>query len=223
VVAPVDNEPAVAPVPPIAVPEQRADAQAADRVAIDGSPEEDVLAFPLLRDEMQIGEQVVEDIGAIDGLACDFPAEFVALNPFAILLLRGEIERDLVGVPFERAYLLVFLHLPSIGHERVGVEIKQMIGHRDDGVVEKNNVYPRERIVFAESFDFLIGPAPAAKRRLELTSLVNIEHKVAHVATPFVMMFLIVSRALPRSSNVSNFRDGNRKLSIKELAAIVLQ
>jgi hypothetical protein len=75
VVAPVDNEPAVAPVPPIAVPEQRADAQAADRVAIDGSPEEDVLAFPLLGDEVQIGEQVVEDIDAIVGLACVMPGE----------------------------------------------------------------------------------------------------------------------------------------------------
>jgi hypothetical protein len=31
------------------------------------------------------------------------------------------------------------------------------------------------------------------------------------------MMFLIVSRALPRSSNVSTFREGKRKLSNKEL------
>jgi hypothetical protein len=104
------------------------------------------------------------------GLACDFPAEFVALNPFAILLLRGEIERDLVGVPFDLASLPVFLHHPSIGHERVGVEIKQIVGHRDDGVVEKNHAYSRERIVFAEPVDFLIGPSRAAKRRLERIS-----------------------------------------------------
>jgi len=84
-------------------------------------------------------------------------------------------------------------------------------------VVEKNHAYSRECIVFAEPVDFLIGPSRAAKRRLELTSLVNIEHKVAHSRYSIVMMFLIVSRALPRSSNVSTFHERKRKLSNKKL------
>ncbi len=85
--APVVVEPVVAPAPPAVVPVQATDAQAAIRVAVDRAPEEYVFAFPFLRNEVRIGEQVVKDVGIQDGLVSEFLAELVALD--AVLFLGG--------------------------------------------------------------------------------------------------------------------------------------
>jgi len=86
VAAPAAVEPAAAPVPPAATPVEVADAQAAIAVAVHRPPEEDVFAFPLLGNEVRIGQQVVEDVGVQDGLTRHLLTELVALDVLAALL-----------------------------------------------------------------------------------------------------------------------------------------
>ena len=79
-------ESVVARVPTAAAPVQVVAVEAGvRRVAVDCPPKEDVLVFPLLGNEVRIGEQIIKNIGVEDGLAREFLAEFVALNPFALL------------------------------------------------------------------------------------------------------------------------------------------
>ena len=85
-------EPAVAPVPPVAVPVEVADEQVAIAAAVDSAPEEDVagvpvsIRLPLIGDEFGVREQVVEDIGVEDELLRQLLAELVAFDDLAILL-----------------------------------------------------------------------------------------------------------------------------------------
>jgi len=95
-------EPVAAPVPPAAVPAEVADTQEATAVAVHRTPEEDVLAFPLLGNEVRIGEQVVEDAGVEGDLLRHLLVEFVAFEHLAAVLLAvREPELDLRGVPLE--------------------------------------------------------------------------------------------------------------------------
>ena len=55
----VADKPDVAPPPFRVGPTQATDAEASVQMAVNGSPEEDVLIFPLLGDEVRIGKQVV--------------------------------------------------------------------------------------------------------------------------------------------------------------------
>lgn len=87
---PVFDERAGPPVPPVAVPEEVADEQAAIAAAVDGTPEEpeeDVagaalptLFFPLLGNEVWVLEEVVEHVGVQDWLARQLLAELVAFD-----------------------------------------------------------------------------------------------------------------------------------------------
>ena len=179
-------EPAVAPAPPVAVPMEVADVQEATGVAVDSAPEEHVLAFPFLGNEVRIGEQVVENVGVQDWLARKFLAEFV--SPDAILFLGGgEVER--VGlpsdVPFELAAFMVFLDPPTIWHERIGVAVDDVFHHRDGRVTEDHPTDIGKDIALAEPFDFLVSPVPTAKRRFEFASLINVEHEIAHGCISF--------------------------------------
>ena len=89
---PVAAEPVEAPAPPAAAPVEAADAQAANRAAVDRTPEEDVagipvsIRLPLIGDEFEVREQVVEDIGVEGGLLRQLLAELVAFDDLAILL-----------------------------------------------------------------------------------------------------------------------------------------
>ena len=120
---PTADEPAVEPGPPVAAPVEAADDEATARDAVDGSPEEDALAIPLLGDEVWALQEVVEQIGVVYGLASQLLAEFVAFDVLAILLAVREVERDLGSVPFELAALEVLFYLPVIRQVGVGVEI----------------------------------------------------------------------------------------------------
>lgn len=94
-------QPAGAPAPPAAEPEEVADVQTAARAAVLRTPEEDVLAFPFLGDEVRIGEQVVEDAGVEGDLLRHLLAEFVAFEHLAVLLAVREPELDPRGVPLK--------------------------------------------------------------------------------------------------------------------------
>ena len=119
---------------PLAVaPAQAADNQVAARVTVDGSPEEDVagaafaVLLPLFGNEMRMGEEVVENVRVQNRLPSQFLAEFVALDGLAILLQIREVEPHLLGVPLEKTTLLMILHPPSLGDERVGVAVDHVI------------------------------------------------------------------------------------------------
>ena len=132
-------EPAVAPAPPAAVPAEAADAQAADRVAVDRPPEEDVagvaafIGLPFLGNEVGVGEQVVEDVRVQHGLVGQTLTELVALDVLATLLAVVEVELDLRRVEGELAALLVLFDFPAVGHEGVGIAV-------DDGAVHRRTL-----------------------------------------------------------------------------------
>ncbi len=121
--APAAVEPAAEPAPPVAAPVEVANVEVAARVAVDRSPEEDVLAFPFLGYEVGIGEEVIKDVGVEDGLVRNFLAELVALNRLATVLPFREVQRDLRGVPFELAALSVLLDFPTVRNERIGIKV----------------------------------------------------------------------------------------------------
>ena len=98
-----------------AAPVQRANVEVAVRVAVDGSPEEDVLILPVLGNEVGIGEQIIEDVGIENRFAVQLLAEVVALDGLALLLRLGEKELYLRSFPLERSTLLVLLDLPTVG------------------------------------------------------------------------------------------------------------
>ncbi len=97
-----------APVPPAVAPAQVTDVQAAERVAVDGAPEEDVagvalfIFLPFLGNEVGVREQVVEDVGVEGRLLHHFRAELVVLDDLVVLLAFGEPKLDHGGVPFDQ-------------------------------------------------------------------------------------------------------------------------
>ena len=122
VVIPAFVELVAAPVPHFTIPTEVADKQLALRVAVDGAPEEHIFALPLLRNEMGVLEQVIENIGVEDRLVLEQLAKFIALDG-ASLLLIAEIKFDSVRVPDELSTLDVFLDLPKAGDVGVAVAV----------------------------------------------------------------------------------------------------
>ncbi len=133
-------EPEADPVPPTTVPAETTNAEVVDRVAVDGAPKEDVLVFPLLGNEMRMGKQIVKNVRVQNWLVLHLLAEFVATEALTVLLTFGEPESVLLGilVPLELAALLVLLNPPTVRSEWFGVEVDDMLGHRDQGVAEED-------------------------------------------------------------------------------------
>ena len=132
---PVVAGPEAAPVPSTNVPAEATNAEATVRAAVDGPPEIDVLALPVLWDELRVLEQVVKDVGGEDRLTFELLLELGAHDRARALLL-SEVEVDEVGVPFERvtdsALDLVFLvDAPALGDEWGGGAVDAM-GVDDD-------------------------------------------------------------------------------------------
>lgn len=187
-------ETVVAPVPPAAVPAQGAGAQAATAVAVDGAPEEDVagvalpIPFPLLRNEVRVLQEVVEDVGVQHGLLRQLLAELIALDVLPVLLAAREIELHLRGVPLQRSALLVFLHRPSVFFpriERVGVAVNDVLDDVDGRVAAKDAAHVREDVALAKTLDVVVAEVRTSERQLEFVGLANIEHQiVAHRCTP---------------------------------------
>lgn len=136
-------QPVVVPVPPTPVPVEIANVEAAIREAVDRTPEEDRLFFPLFGDKVRVGEQVIEHVRRQDDLSHKLLAEFVAFNP---LLARGlflrEIERFRLcfTVPFQRAaearFDLLFRRQdrPAIGAERSEGAVGDVLHQFDFGL-----------------------------------------------------------------------------------------
>lgn len=120
--------------PPVVIPAEATDAQAAARAAVDGAPEEDIagvarfIGLPVLGNEVRVGEQVVEDVGVHDGHVRQLLAELVAFDALAVLLAVGQVELHQRGVEIERAALGVRFDFPAVGHERVGIAVDDLAG-----------------------------------------------------------------------------------------------
>ncbi len=91
---PVVGEPDAVRLPPTIVPVQEPDVEVATGIAVDGAPEENVagtslfILLPFLRNEVRVGEEIVENVGVQDGFGSEFHPELVALNGFAFRLIR---------------------------------------------------------------------------------------------------------------------------------------
>lgn len=120
------------------MPVEVTNAQSATPGAVDRSQEENELALPLLGDEVRASEQVVEQVDVEGCPLRQLLAELVTLDILAILLLLGEIQRDLGGIPLEYSALAVLLDRPSVRDERIGVEIDEVIRGDDLGVAEQD-------------------------------------------------------------------------------------
>ena len=100
VAAPDAVEPAVVPAPHPAVEVQIAYVQEAVGVAVNGSPEEDVahvaffVALPVLRDEMLVLIQGVENVPVENRLADQLFVQFIALDQLVVHLPLGPMKDD---------------------------------------------------------------------------------------------------------------------------------
>jgi hypothetical protein len=168
----VADEPAETPAPRTVVPVEAADAEVTTRVAVDSAPEEHCLTFPLLRNEMRVGEEVVQDVRrqSHDLLVHEFLAKLIPLNPFVPRsLLFGEMEHFLLRrlVPLQgtleasRDLFLRRQDLPFIGTERLDRAVDDMLHDRDLGVPAKERQdFPATILVLGECID--VGDFPAS-------------------------------------------------------------
>ncbi|KKP93143.1 MAG: hypothetical protein UR98_C0009G0021 [Parcubacteria group bacterium GW2011_GWA1_36_12] len=129
VVVPIVAEPVIVPAPVATIPTEVADIQSTIRVATNSAPEIDVTALPLLRNQFRMLEEKVKDVGVEHGLICQLFSKLVSLNTLAVLLTRRKVELDLCRVPLKASALLVALHFPAFGQERVGVAVNDVFGH----------------------------------------------------------------------------------------------
>jgi len=164
-----------APVPPAVEPVEVADVQVAIAVAVHCPPEEDVLALPLLGNEVRIGQQEVQHVGVQDGLARHLLAELVALDVLAALLPFREVQGVFLGflVPRERTALLMLLDRPAIGGEGLRVAVDGVFHHRDGSVAEEDLAELTELVAFAGRVNQLFRPAVACERRFEFGGETN--------------------------------------------------
>lgn len=126
---PIVVQPVETPEPPAIAPAEVADAQAAERVAVDRPPEEDVagvarfIGLPFVGNEVGVGEQIVEDVRVQDGLVGQSLTELITFDILAVLLAVVEVELDLRRVESELSALLVLFDFPVVWHEGVSVAI----------------------------------------------------------------------------------------------------
>lgn len=181
---PVVAEPTVAPVPPVAVPVEVTNVEAAIGVAVNRAPEEHDLTLPLLRDEMLVFlfEEEVQHIGIVRRKLCKFLAELVTLDYFAVLLAFIEMEHDLRHVPLDDSALLMFLDRPAVGDIGDGVEVDHVFDGLDFRTTEQGLTdLTEETLTLAEHLDLFVRPvALATESELDFIRLTNIEHECTH-------------------------------------------
>ena len=177
-------KPAAVPVPRPAAPAQAPDVQVAIGAAIDRTPEESVLLFPLFRDQLGVLEQVVKDIGVENRLVLQLLAEFVALDALFALLFWGEVELDLCKIPLKASVLAVALHLPSIGDVGVGVAVDDVLGDGDVAEATNNRQQFGGKIAFAQPLDVSGRPLSTPESELQFICLADVEHQFIHCPSP---------------------------------------
>lgn len=120
---PIAVEIAAVPAPHTAVPEQVPNAQAADRKAINRTPEVDIagialfIFLPVFGDDLGMSDEVVENTGVQDRnlVLHQFFAKLVALDDLAVFLVRREVELNLGEIEFELTFANnVFLNRPTV-------------------------------------------------------------------------------------------------------------
>jgi len=126
-------EPTVAPVPLGDAPIEAADIQAAKGIAVDRPQEVDVagvasfIHFPVIRDEVWVGNQVVREVGIERGFRFQLRAQLVTFNGLATFLVLGQMEPDFRRVPFELADPGdVLFELEVARNERVSGEVNHV-------------------------------------------------------------------------------------------------
>ena len=103
----------------------------AARVTVDGAPEEHLLPLPVLEDELLVLEEVVQAVG-IEGVSpFELLSQTMASDVTAALLLFGEEERDLLGVPCEASASVVLNDLPAVGNKGRAVEVDDVLPLND--------------------------------------------------------------------------------------------
>lgn len=109
---------AVAPKPTAAVPVQIPDTQETGEATVDGAPEKDGLALPVLGDEFRVSQEVVKDVGVEDGPGHKLHSKVGPHDKFVILLFLGQIEFHHDGrAPDEDTTLTVLLYAPIVRNE----------------------------------------------------------------------------------------------------------
>lgn len=104
IAVPAVVEPAVVPAPRPVEEIQTADTEVAEGAAVNRGPEEDVTSvailvlLPVLRDEVGVLIEGIQNVRVEDGLPCQLLAKLVALERLAALLAAGQMQDDLAAV-----------------------------------------------------------------------------------------------------------------------------
>lgn len=138
VVLPANTKPLDAPNPLFVVAAQVPNVEVVIRAAVDGAPKEDAagpaaptLLLPVIRDEMRMSKQEVQNVGIEDWLASKSPAKHEAVYA-AILLCLVDIQLDSGWVPYDGVNavdrVLKLLNLPTAMRGGVESQIDEMAG-----------------------------------------------------------------------------------------------
>lgn len=222
VVVPSVDEPVAAPAPPVAVPVEATDAQTTTGVAVDRTPEKNRFTFPVLRNEVGIGEQVVKNVSVQDRLAGKFLAEIVAFHHVAVLLTFGAEELHKRDVQLEMSALLVLFDFPAVGDEGVGIAVDDVFHRGDGGLLAEHAPNVGKDTSLAKLLDLVVRIVCTTKRHLEFVGLTNIEHKVAHGCISLVCDGVQYELCrMPEGSEVFRFTIAEKGLENKPLSAMV--
>lgn len=146
------------PASPVVVPVQTPGAEDAIRVAVDRSPEEDVMDvaplihLPAVGNKVGMSQEVVENVGIQEWLLRELLEGLLVIDGFVAHMIRWEgnllaIQEQIVALAreLEVARLRVLFHLPAVWHERVGATV-------DDVVLDDNS-----ELVTKEPIDTLLA------------------------------------------------------------------
>ncbi|PWB38365.1 MAG: hypothetical protein C3F02_04300 [Parcubacteria group bacterium] len=168
-----------APVPLLATPGETADVQVAAGVAVDGTPEVGVLSFPLLGDEVRVGQIELQQVGVVDRPVLELLAKLVADDPAAILLSLVQMEGNLLGVELQLPTTDVLLDLPAVRHEGVGVEIDDVFDDDDLGQTVQHSFEAGKFRVVAQLGHFIgsvLGGFQSIAELVHLTDGIQARH-----------------------------------------------
>jgi len=152
VAIPATDEPVGVRVPLSVVEVQATDTQVAVPAAVDGPPEVGepyvtiLHGLPVLRDEVLVLHEVVEQGGGEHELLFQFLAELVALDPLTVLLILGQIHPHALRVPLELPArsvlgLILLIKFQALRDERRDVEIDDVLTHNDLALTTKETIH----------------------------------------------------------------------------------
>lgn len=169
---PVAAEPVAAPVPPAAMPVEVTDKEEAVRVAVNGSPEENEFPLPVFRDQLGVGQEVVQNASVQDRLVGEFLPEIVAMDR-ACFLLFNQKQGYFGRIPLQLAGFVVFFHCPATWNVWVSGAADEVANQLNLGIPSNHCQNLRQLLAGTQS-GYIVGRIPGNFQRIcQLIHLTN--------------------------------------------------